>query len=160
MPEQKRLLSVLAAGALVDGLNVNVVLDGLAVITDVPVDRVRTEALGAFVEKHPRVQRPQAFVYDLSAEAVKFAGMGKPAGYDEALFELLVAAEHVATALFVGQQKGGPVSVKEAQRLIDALHDFRGLDEALQKAVHEKIMAEFEEFAKSVEREKKEAGKC
>jgi hypothetical protein len=65
--------------------------------------------LGAFVEKHPTAQRPQAFVYDLSGMAVEFAvvWMGKPAGYDAALFE-----------------------------------------------------AEFEELAKSVERERKEAGKC
>lgn len=154
MPEQKRLLSVLAAGALVDGLNVNVVLRGSAVITDVPVDRVRVEALGAFVEKHPRVQRPQAFVYDLSGMAVEFAGMGKPAGYDEALFELLMAAGRVLSG-------GGLANYVEAQQFIDAMSEFLGFDAALRERVLEKLSAESSaEFAKQVERERKVAGKC
>jgi hypothetical protein len=70
------------------------------------------------------------------------------------LLSVLAAEEHVATALFVGQQKGGPVSVKEAQRLIDALHDFQGLDEVLRKAVHEKIMAEYQTVVEVIDRQR------
>ena len=68
--------------------------------------------------------------------------------YDEALLELLVAAEAVTSILFVGKDVG----VGETQRLINALYSFQRLPELakLSKRRREQTMAELYEWIDSL----------
>ncbi len=63
--------------------------------------------------------------------------------YNNALIELLVAAEGIATTLFVSQKRR-VISIQDGQRLIDALYKFERLPATRDVALmaHEQIMRE------------------
>jgi hypothetical protein len=76
-------------------------------------------------------------------------------GYNEALTELLVAANTIASTLFVNQRTR-VISIEMGQRLINALYEFEHLDEVreIAKGARDQQMRELMARVDAIARER------